>query len=69
MKKSFKFYLFANIVLVIGAILWLIIALANHWDIASFFLSKKAISMYAIILVDFIGFSLFFIKNRLDKGK
>lgn len=49
MKKPKIFILFSLGLLVVGAIIWLIMALVNGWDILGWLSSSRAILMYCIL--------------------
>jgi hypothetical protein len=67
MKKSVKFYLFANAILLVGAIMWIILAIVNKWDILGFFTTSRAIAMYVIIAIDLVVSLYFLGKKLLDR--
>ena len=68
MKKSVKFYLFANAILLVGAIMWIILAIVNKWDILGFLTTSRAIAMYVIIAIDLVV-SLYFLGKKLFDRK
>lgn len=67
MKKSVKFYLFANAILLVGAIMWIILAIVNKWDILGFLTTSRAIAMYVIIAIDLVVSLYFLGKKLLDR--
>lgn len=49
MNRPKKFLLIVAICLVVCAIVWLILAVVNNWDILGFLCSSKAILIYVIL--------------------